>query len=635
MSSKGLSKSSQRNVIQFSAPAVERFRFGPFFLDRPNRMLLRDDEPVPLTPKAFETLLALVERASQVVTKDELLNLVWPDTFVEEATLTQNIYTLRKALGDDGDGAMIETIPRRGYRFVAAVQTAKIAAAALPSVTPIAVLPFRTLGYHDHSELLALGMADALITRLSNLRRLAVRPTSAVMTFLGTTEDSLSLGRRLGVEAILEGTIQFAGTRLRATVQLISVEDGTFLWAEKFDSVFSDIFTVQDAISQQVAETFQLRLTQREERGLRQSPTGDAESYEAYLQGRYHWNKRSRDSLRRAIACFQRAADLDPTSARAFAGLADSYVLLPLYGDAAPMEVFPMAREAASRALGLNGELAEAHTSLAYTRFIHDWQWHEAEAGFLKALALNDHYATAHQWYGFFLAAQGRFQEALVHARRAQQLDPLSLPIGADLGFVLYFSRQFDRAIERFRHTLELDPEFAYGHFGLALAVLAQAEAAQDGSAQDGGAQDGSAQDGSAQDGSAQDGGAQTGIDPERVEIAVAAARRAVELSGRRTAMLAALGFALARAGREEEAEGVAQELRTLAQNQFVPASRLAMVYTGLGREEAALEQLAKAARERSRFMAFLGVWPVFDSLRGRPAFRQLLAEIGLPKNLR
>ena len=594
---KGVSKNSQMEPRGATEGGGRSLVFGSFRLDLAEQQLSLEGEPVALTPKAYETLVALVERAGRVVGKTELLELVWPGTFVEEATLTQNIYTLRKALGGGtGTGEpLIETVPRRGYRFTAEVRVEEALpeAGAEERLGSLAVLPFRTLGDRDTDELLVLGMADALITRLSGLRQLAVRPTSAITRYVGGAAEPLGAGRALEVDGVLEGTVQRAGDRLRVTIQLVRVRDGACLYGETLDTIYDDIFTVQDTISRRIVETLKLRLTRREEERLTRSATVDPESYESYIRGRFHWNKRTRENLEKAISWFQRAVALDGTSALAFAGLADSYVLLPLYGDTPPTEVFPRAREAASRAIGLDGDLAEAHTSLAYTRFVHDWEWQEAEESFRRALALNGNYATGHHWYGFMLAALGRHEEALEHAEQALRLDPLSLVIGADLGFVLYFSRRFEEAVERFRQTLELDPAFAYGHFGSAMALVALG----------------------------------------KTEEAVEEAAQATRFAGRRSAMVAALGFALARAGRSKEARDLLEEIQRAGSQapQPVQASRAALVLAGLGDDEATLDELEKACEQRSRFSVFMGVWPVFDDLRRRRRFQRLLDRVGLP----
>lgn len=578
------------------------YDFDRFRVDPAERLLLCDDQPVALTPKAFETLLALVERSGRVVSKEELLAAVWPETYVEEATLTQNVYTLRKALAAAGAGRrVIETVPRRGYRFTGRVRQVGDPAAPprppagspLRGARTLAVLPFHALGAGEEASLVGVGMADALITQLSNLRRLTVRPTSAVLRFTGTDRDPVKIGRRLGVEAVLEGTIQALGERRRVSVQLLDVRDGAPFWAERFDAAVTDPFALQDSISEQAVRALRLELTDPERSRLLGRHTEHPAAYDAYVRGRYFWNKRTGEDLERALAYFQRAVELDPLYARAHAGLADCHVVLPLYGSSTPEQVFPHGIKAARRALELDDSLAEAHTSLAYAHCFYEWDWTAAETAFRRALELNPGYANAHHWYGFFLSALDRRQEALAHGQRAQELDPLSLVITTDLGFVHYFARRFEEAVAQHRRALELDPEFPYARFALSLAYL----------------------------------------ELGRHEEAVVEARRAVELTaGANTAMQAALGHALARSGQEREARRILKELAAQSRREPVPASRPALIHAALGETDAALACLARACDERSRFILFLAVWPVFDPLRPEPAFQALLQRVGLSR---
>ena len=566
------------------------YELGPFRIDVPGRLLTRDGAVVSLTPKAFDTLLVLVERQGQVVTKQQLLEAVWPDTFVGEATLTQNVYTLRKVLSAHGEECQIETLPRRGYRLTTPVRVpvAETASAATASeeVESVAVLPFQVLGMDRDCELLGLGMADVLITGLSRLPRLIVRPTSAVVRYAERPVEATAVARELGVDAVLEGTVQRIGTRTRVTAQLVGC-DAQPLWAKKFDAIGEDPFYIQDAVSTQVEEALHLELA----RGVRARPnasklrgTRHREAYQAYLRGRFFWNRRTEEGLVKALGYFRQATDRDAAFAQAFAGLADAYVLLPFYGARPPKEVFPEARAAAIRALEIDGELAEAHTSLAYTQFIYERHWQEAEDGFRRAIELSPGYPTAHHWYGFLLAAMGRHDEARREALRSQELDPLSLVINTDLGLVHYFARRYDKAVEQFHRTLELDPGFAYAHFGLGLAYE------------------------------------QLG----RHEQAVQAAERGVSLSGDSASMLAVLGYTLAMAGRRHKARRVLDELSNRSRRQFVPASHRALVHVGLGELDAALEQLEQACAERSHFVAFLSTWPIYDALRGQLRFDEL-----------
>jgi DNA-binding winged helix-turn-helix (wHTH) protein/tetratricopeptide (TPR) repeat protein len=564
------------------------FEFDGFIVDLGRRLLLRDEQPVALTPKAFETLAALLERPGEVLGKEEILERVWPDAFVEEAILTQNIYTLRKTLQEAGGARpYIETIPRRGYRFAGPV--AERTPARERAVSSLAVLPFESLGVQADDAWLGLGLADSLITRLSNLRRIAVRPTSAVRRYLGVERDPAEVGRLLQVDAVLDGTVRRSGDLLRITVQLVSVTDGAPLWATQFDAQAKDLFALEDSISRELALELRLRLSGPERDRLTRSATQDPEAYHAYLRGRYFWNRRTFESLGKAIESFRRAIGLDPGFALAYAGLADCWVLLPLYGAVAPREVFPQAIAAAERALELDESLAEAHTSLAYARFLYERRWAAAERGFRRAIELSPGYPTAHHWYAFLHSALGRHVEAVAQARRALELDPLSLVINADLGLVLSFARD-PAAVEQFRRTLELDPGFAYARFGLGLSLQEQG----------------------------------------CLEEAAAELRCAAELAPDSPAMQAALGAALARAGRGEEARRILALLEERAAREPVEASLFAFLWTGLGERDRAIDCLEDACDEGSRFVAFLATWSIYDPLRDHPRWPDLLRRAGL-----
>ncbi|HXG63884.1 MAG TPA: winged helix-turn-helix domain-containing protein, partial [Blastocatellia bacterium] len=428
-----------------SLQARHLYEFGPFRLDTRRRLLSRDGRPVPLTPKLFQTLLALIVNSGQVVTKEDLISQVWPDAIIEEHGLTQNIFLLRKALGEDADGhPYIETIPKVGYRFVApvtevddqgpallvektdrarALQTAEeeivpqegatVAAPAAPQafipardrksgagwgtawvalaavallaglmaavayvrsanqptrsealagVRSIAVLPFKPLGADASDEYLGLGMADTLITKLSNIGQITVRPTSAIRRYAGQDADALAAGREQKVEAVLEGSIQRAGERIRLTVRLLHVRDGAPLWSYKCDELSTDIFAVQDAISEKVAEALTLELTGEERKRLAKHYTENTEAYQLYLQGRYFWNKRSGEGFRKALDYFHQAIEKDPNYALAYVGVADSYTMLADYDLLPPKAAAAQAKAAATRALEIDDTLAEAHT---------------------------------------------------------------------------------------------------------------------------------------------------------------------------------------------------------------------------------------------------------------------------------
>jgi DNA-binding winged helix-turn-helix (wHTH) protein/tetratricopeptide (TPR) repeat protein len=581
------------------------FEFDGFTVDFGNRLLLRGDRPVALTPKAFDTLAALLQHPGEVLAKEDLLARVWPDAFVEEGILTQNIYTLRKVLQEAGGArAYIETIPRRGYRFAGPVaergergERSDWGGAPRPEpelepeahIASLAVLPFEPLAGNTDDAYLGLGLADSLITRLSNLRRIAVRPTSAVRRYLGVEREPAAVGRLLEVDAVLDGTIRRSGDWLRINVQLVNVRDDAPTWATQFNARSTDLFALEDSISQELAEELKLRLSCQERDRLTRSATRHPEAYDAYLRGRYFWNRRTFEGLAKAIDSFHRAIELDPGLAAAYAGLADCRVLLPLHGAVAPRDVFPQAIAAAERALELDDSLAEAHTSLAYARFIYERQWEKAERGFRRAVELSPGYATAHQWYAFLLAALGRQGEAVAQARQARELDPLSLVINADLGMVLCFARD-PAAEEQLRRTLDLDASFSYAHFELGFSLQQQG----------------------------------------RLEEAVAELGLAASLAPDNLTMQAAFGQALAWAGRTEEARKILAILEERVTREPVDASLFAFLWTALGERDRAIDCLEDACDQGARFVAFLATWSIYDPLRDHPRWPALLRRAGL-----
>ncbi len=596
--------------------SAEGFVFGPFRLSGEPAELFHGEEPLALTPKAIDTLRVLVESDGRIVTREELMERVWPEAFVEEAVLTQNVYTLRKVLAEiDPDGSYIETIPRRGYRFLAPVEregpasseerpssarrsvkllagllaVAAVVLIALRAQEPdsselgmesIAVLPFVSLQQSEESEALGLGMADALIVRLTELDDISVRPTSSVRSFADADRDPSSVVRTLGVDGVVDGSIQRSGEGIRVSVQLIGKGDAAPIWADSFDAEMTDIFEVQDSIAERVASALQLELAGEDPTRARNIAP---DAYQAYLTGRYLWNRRTGDSLGQAISSFEQALEVEPDYARAHAGLADSLVLLPLYGSLRPAEAFPRAISEAATALSLDPNLAEAHNTLAYARFLYEWDWARSESGFRRAIELNRDYAPAHHWYGYFLASRARHDEAIARIEQARSLDPVSRIINADAGLVLYFGGRFDEAETQLRSTLDLEPDFAYARFALGMVLEALG----------------------------------------RTDEAIAEARLAAELSGGSSAMLGALGRTLGAAGRVEEAGELLDTLLARAEQEYVQAGHIAMIYTGLRRPEA-LDWWRRAVSERSRFVPFFRVWPVLAELAADPAFDDL-----------
>jgi DNA-binding winged helix-turn-helix (wHTH) protein/TolB-like protein/Flp pilus assembly protein TadD len=624
------------------------YEFGPFRIDTSNRLLLRDGQPVPLKRKAVEVLLVLVKHKGEVLEKERLMETLWPDSFVEEANLTQSVYMLRKALGEQADGPRyIETIPRRGYRFAAEVKVwedlgampvsvkteqaqngtefdktelvptllpaepAKVGTRALlflvlaasgltlvclaaywwnhrePSVPghsdrvrSIAVLPFKSLNPDAaDDDYLGLGMADTLITRLGSVGQVIVRPTNSIRMYTLPGRDPLQAGRELGVESVLEGSIQRAGQRVRVTAQLLRVRDGKSLWADSFDEPLTDIFSMQDRVSERVISALALELTGSEQRLLVKRYTDNPEAYQAYLKGRYYWNKRTNEGFNRAIEFFNDAVKKDPAYALAYVGLADCYNMLGEYGMVLPGDSFPKARAAAAKALDLDEQLADAHNSLALVQLNYDWDFPAAEKEFKRALELNPNYATAHQWYAEYLMINGRFDESLVEMRRAQDLDPLSLIINTGVGYVFYHARRYDEAIEQLRRTVDMDNTFLP-----ALSYLAMAYE-------------------------------QKGMHEE----AIREYRKVTNLMG--DLGLVGLAHAYAIAGKTDDARATLELIKKYSARNRVPPENLALIYTGLGDRELALTWLDNACKQRSSWMLHLKTDPRFDSLRSDPRF--------------
>lgn len=624
------------------------YEFGPFRLDTRERILLHDGRRIPLKPKVYETLLVLVRNSGRVVEKQELMKEVWPDTFVEENNLTGNIFALRRAFGEHH---YIETVPRRGYRFTADVRQVRVEAGEVPAtlgtapdltdvglssprperrksflriglvpflivfatltvvavvmlykraprmertgskspaVKSIAVLPFKPLGEESRDEFLSLGMADALITRLSNLQQLVVRPSSSILKYTAPDQDPLEAGRQQGVDAVLDGKIQRAADRVRVTVQLLRVQDGQQLWADRFDEKFTDIFALQDAISERVVAALALKLTGFEQDRFTKRYTENTEAYQLYLRGRYFWNKRTGESLQKGIEYFTQAIEKDSHYSLAHAGLADSFIILGNFGLLPPNEAYPKARAAAEQALKVDPDLAEAQVSLAFVKSLFERDWPGAEAGFRRAIELNPNYGPAHQWYGVSLAGAERLDEAVAELRRAQQVDPQSLTISAVVGWMLYLARDYDKAIAQEKTVLEMDANFALAHRYLALAYE------------------------------------QKGMHTE----AIAEFQSAKSLSGARPLDSGSLGHAYAVAGRTAEARKILKEVNDRSPHVYFPAYDIALIHVALGEKDLAFEWLEKAFQERSPWLIHLRVDPRFDPLRSDKRFTTLLNRI-------
>jgi TolB-like protein/Tfp pilus assembly protein PilF len=584
------------------------YRFGPFRLDPVRRLLSKGDEPVALPSKALDLLLALVQHGGTAMHKSELLRIVWPDARVEEGNLSQTVFVLRKALGErPNEHRYVVTIPGIGYRFVAPVtwdrssdnndaarpgDDERRAGGSRGARLSMAVLPFTNLGAATGEEYIELGITDALITKLGSVRGATVRPTTAVLKYHERRTDPLVAAGELGVDVVLNGTIQRSADRIRVGVHVLSGHDGAMLWAGHFDEKLTDLFAVEDSIADQVTRALTLTLTEDERQRLARRSTQNTQAYHAYLKGRFFWNKRTEEGLRKSVAQFEEAIGHDPAYALAYVGLADTYNLLCAYGAMPPQEGYPRARTAAERALELDDRLAEAHTSLAYATLNFYWDWDSADREFHRALSLNANYATAHQWYGASLAARGRFDESIAEIEQALQLDPLSLMINADLGWLSFFARRHDRAISQLRKTIDMDPNFALAYWLLGLNKEQQ------------------------------------GL----LDEATAEFRRAVSLSHDIPFALASLGHVLGRSGQRDEAMATLEALQRLSARRYVSPHSIATVYVGLDQTEDAIEWLGRAADERSNWMIFLNVDPVFDSIRDDTRFKRIVGRTGVER---
>jgi len=613
------------------------YEFGRFRVKGAERVLLRDGEIVPLTPKVFDILLTLVEKSGQVVSKDELMKRVWPDTYVEEGNLTQNISLLRKALGETPEGTQfIETVPRRGYRFVAEINEGVdlepvVVSAEIPAVsneipaaaviaaparrrTPafilvagvvvttlvglfyftgwskagntaaiqsIAVLPFVDESADPDAEYINDKIAESLINSLSKLPQLRVVPRSVVESYKGRQIDPRKVGEELNVRAVVTGRMRRHGDIISIQADLIDLQNVAQLWGQHYDHKVSDVLLVQDDISRDIFENLRLKLNVEEKKQL--------EAYRLYLKGRNAWNKRTGDALQEAIEFFNQAIEIDPNYGAAYAGLADCYNMLVVYGRLQPKEGFPKAKEAAAKALEIDESSAEAHSSMAFIKFRWDWDRTETEREFQTAIKLKPAYAPAHQWYSSYLVAVERFDEAIAEAKRTEELEPLSFVASSHLGWIYYLSGQNDKAIEQCRKILELDPSSFPARRYLGLAYEAK------------------------------------GMYPE----AISEFQRGVKLSGS-PLMLALLGHAYAVAGKKTEAQQVLNDLQQLQEQRYVSPYTVAAIYAGLGDQDQAFKWLDKAVEERDIWLMNLKVDPVFAKLRSQRKFTDTLARIRL-----
>src|SRR6267378_7773 len=454
----------------------------------------------------------------------------------------------------------------------------------------IAVLPLANMSSDARDEILSDGMTEELISALSKIAGLRVIARTSVMRYKNSKKSIGEISKELNVSVILEGSVRKAGNKLRITIQLADPETEEQLWSEKYDRNLGDIFAVQSEIAQKVANELEVQINRGEKLNLGKKATDSKEAYVLYLEGRHFLNTRTQNGLDTAIERFEKALKKDSQYALAYTGVADSYAVLALLEFIPPIDAFPKARKAAEKALDIDNRLPEAHTSLGVVMFQYDWDWEGAEKEFKRAIELNPSYAPAHQFYADFLKSQGRFDEALSEMSHAGALDPLSLSINTGIGHVLYLSRQYDRAIEQYRNTIKLDPNFIQARLWFGRPFL------------------------------------QKGMYKE----AITELDDAVRLSGGSTISLAMLAHANGTAGNRDEAEKILGKLMERSKHQYVPSYWIAMIHVGLGAEDQAFTWLERAFQERSSWLAWAKVEPRFDTLRPDPRFNSLLVRMRL-----
>lgn len=454
----------------------------------------------------------------------------------------------------------------------------------------IAVLPFANMSSDPEQEYFSDGLTEEIITNLSKIQTLKVISRTSAMHYKGTRKALREIAAELHVQYVLEGSVRKHANDVRITAQLIDASQDSHVWAERYAGTLDDVFMIQEKVASEIASTLKLHLSPDEHANLQKRFTGNSEAYQEYLKGRYHWNKRTEEALKKGMEHFKRAIEKDPLYALAHVGMADSYLVLALLEFLSPREAFPKARAAAEKAIQIDPMIAEAYASSGVVKFQYEWDWSGAEYVFKQAITLNPNYGTAHHYFADYLKAMGRFKEALEEIKKAQEIDPLSLAINTGFGHVLYLSRQYDKAIEQYRKTLELDPNFLQARLWFGRPYL------------------------------------QKGMYQE----AIGELKAAVDLSHQSTMSLAMLGHAYAASGNKSEGLKVLDVLMKRSERQYVPSYWIGMIYIGLGDKDQAFAWFGKAYEERSCWLAWIKVEPRFDSLRSDPQFEVLLKKMGL-----
>lgn len=580
--------------VPHAMQAGGQVRFGAFDVDLRTGELRRSGAIVRIQEQPFQILAVLLERHGEIVTREEIKKTLWPGHGFGDFDHAINVAVkkLRDALRDKADSPrFVETVGRRGYRFIGSLGKGARGETA-PAIRSIAVLPLQNLCSDPTQEYLADGVTDALITNLAKIGSLRVVSRTSAMQYKGVSKSLPVIANELKVDAVVEGSIQRQGDRIRIIVQLLEARNDRHLWADIYDCDLRELLIVQSHVARAVSDQIKVKLTSQEQAQLAISRCVNPKAYEAFLKGWYQMNKVTEEGFKKAIGFFEQAIEKDVDYAPAYAGLADAYTSLAVIGGVAPREVFPLAKAAALRALEIDSTLGEAHLSLALITWRYDWDWVSAEREFKRAIELNPSYPAARRRYASYLYGSGRSDESLVQLTMAQTDDPLSAWISSNIGFALYFARRYDDAIEQLHDTLEMEPHFALGCCFLGLALEQKTMFAE----------------------------------------ATAEFRKAISLSGGKPVYLAALAHAYALSGRETEARGVLEELEIRSKHRYVPAYETAVIYTGLREPEQAFAWLERAYEERGGWIGYIKVDPRLDSLRSDERFQTLLRRIGLPE---
>jgi len=567
-------------------------RFGAFEADITSGELRKHGLRLKLPDQSFHVLVMLLERPHQMVTREELHKKLWPaDTFVDfDHGLNNAINRSRDALADPAEHPrFIETLPRRGYRFLAPVERAAPATSP-PRVESIAVLPLEDLSGEPSQDYFADGMTDALITSLAQIASLRVISRTSAMRFKGTHRSLPEIAQELRVDAVVEGTVVRSENRVRVDAQLVLAATDTHLWAASYERDLREIVALQSELARAIAGEIRITLTPGERARLASARVIDPEAYEDYLRGRFHWNKRTAEGLKKSLEYYQRSLEKDSSYALAHAGMADCYNMMGYWGVLSPKEVYPLAKSEAMAAVEIDESCAEARTALGWTLFAYDWKWPEAKRELERAVRLNPGYATARQWFSHYWIYLGKKSESLACVKDTLKLDPLSLVMNSNAAFMYFFARDFDAAIEQARKTIELDPHFAPPYLCLGQALEQEA------------------------------------LFPEAIQ----AFETGLIHSEHSPFMLAALGHAYAASGKRSAALAILRELEELSLRRYVSPYYFAVLSAGFGEGENSLTWLEHALEDRSTWLTWLKVDPRFDILHEQPRFHALLCKIGV-----